>query len=76
MFGEDFEASLLSCVLVVTKVNIVYSLSDITEHISDISFGLKGNKSAKLLMRTLLKQRKIVLYYTPERANKCIETIR
>ena len=37
MFGEDFEASLLSCVLVVTKVNIVYSLSDSTEHISDIA---------------------------------------
>jgi cell division protein ZapA (FtsZ GTPase activity inhibitor) len=76
LFKESFETILPSCMLVVTKVNIVYSLSDICEYISDIASGLRRNKDARLLIRTLLDQKNITIYSTPERMSNYIEIIR
>lgn len=76
LFKNDFEAALPSCMLVVTKVNIVYSLSDIYEYISDIATSIRGNKESKLLMKALLDQRNITIHSTPERMSKYIEVIR
>ena len=75
LFPNDFRTTVESCLLVVTKVNIVYSLSDLYDHLSEISQEDHLEAEVADLLTTLLHKKRILLYPNPTKMSQAIKGI-
>ena len=64
------------CFLVVTKVSVAYSLSDICDYISDILDEDCLQSTEQQLLVNLMQRRRIMVYSTPHRMNQCLDKIK
>ena len=58
-----------------TKVNVVYTLSDVYDQLSELSEEQNFSEEGSILLRTLVNSKKIAIYPTPERMGKYVEKI-
>lgn len=62
--------------MVITKVNVVYSLSDISDMLVDILKMGQLSSEIYFFLNKMISERRIMIYPTPERIKKSIEKIK